>query len=239
MNKNSILVFFGCVMLSLPIFAEKYGGRLIKKGSYLGKIAFVDTQKSLAFTNVQQVAGQLAEATQMNVIALRHIPESPDNLKKELGVEVLVALVDDPSSPVMLIAPEDHWGQVNVAKLVDDLPGERAKAKFRDSRARKELIRAFSLMCGGGGSQFRGNMMNAATLKEVDRSYDTIPVDMVDFYQTHLKHYGVTPKVIVTYEMACEEGWAPLPTNDVQKVIWDAIHKVPDQPMKIEFKKKK
>lgn len=213
------------------------GGWLIRKGTYTGKVAFVSTQDSLAFSNVQAVAEQLARETKMNIVALRHAAAKPADLKKELGVQVLVSVVDDPNETAMLLAPEDHWGFVNVARLVDDLPGERAKKRFRDSRARKQMIRAFSLMCGGGGSQFAGNMMNAATMKELDLSVDTIPVDMVDFYQTHLKNYGVTPKELVSYETACEEGWAPAPTNDVQKAIWNEVHALPDQPMTIEFKK--
>ena len=28
----------------------------------------------------------------------------------------------------------------------------------------------------------------------------------------------------VTYRQACIEGWAPAPTNDVQKAIWEKVH---------------
>lgn len=240
MSNKILFAAIAAVIGSTVAFAspvDDAGGKLIKKGTYLGKIAFVDTQDLVSFTNVEMVAVQLATETKMNVVAVRHAPGAPAELKKELGVQVLVSVINDPEAPLMLIAPEDHWGSVNVAKLVDDLPSERAKARFRDSRARKELIRAFSLMCGGGGSQFPGNMMNAATMKELDLTVDTIPVDMIDFYQTHLKNFGVTPKQEVTYETACEEGWAPLPTNDVQKAIWDEVHAIPDQPIVIEKKK--
>lgn len=219
--------------------ADKDAGWLIRKGTYQGLVAFVDTQDSLAFSNVQAVAAQLASETKLNIVALRHAAGKPADLKRELGVQALVSVIDDPNEPTMLIAPEDHWGAVNVAKLVDDLKSERAKAKFRDKRARKELIRAFSLMCGGGASQFPGNMMNAATMRELDLSVDTIPVDMVGNYTTHLKAYGVTQKEMVTYEIACQEGWAPNPTNDAQKAIWDEVHAPPKNPIKIEFDPKK
>ena len=215
------------------------GGWLIKKGTYLGKVALVDTQDVLAFSNVQAVADLLAKETKLNIVAMRHAAGKPADLKKELGVQVLVSVINDPAEPMMLIAPEDHWGSMNVAKLTDDLPTERAKKRFFDSRARKELIRTFSLMCGGGSSQFRGNIMNAATMKELDHTVDAIPVDMIDHYQTYLKAHGVTQKEMVTYQTACEEGWAPKPTNDVQKAIWKEVCTVPDQPMKIEYKKTK
>jgi len=36
-----------------------------------------------------------------------------------------------------------------------------------------------------------------------------------------------------------EEGWAPAPTNEYQKIVWDKVHAIPQKPMKIEFDPKK
>ena len=41
------------------------------------------------------------------------------------------------------------------------------------------------------------------------------------------------------YRKACEEGWAPAPTNDVQKAIWDKVHAMPTEPIKIKPETKK
>ena len=41
------------------------------------------------------------------------------------------------------------------------------------------------------------------------------------------------------YRKACEEGWAPQPTNDVQKAIWDKVHAMPTEPLKIKPETKK
>jgi hypothetical protein len=62
---------------------------------------------------------------------------------------------------------------------------------------------------------------------------------MISYWQRHLKAIGITKKVVKTYLDACEEGWAPAPTNDVQKAIWDKVHAAPKNPMKIEFNPKK
>ena len=43
----------------------------------------------------------------------------------------------------------------------------------------------------------------------------------------------------MTYKSACQEGWAPEPTNDVQRTIWKQVHAVPDKPITIEFDPKK
>ena len=32
------------------------------------------------------------------------------------------------------------------------------------------------------------------------------------------------PYIESTYRKACREGWAPAPTNDVQKAIWEDIN---------------
>ena len=34
---------------------------------------------------------------------------------------------------------------------------------------------------------------------------------------------GITPYRRTTYREACQEGWAPQPTNDVQKAIWEQV----------------
>ena len=214
---------------------KRTGGRLVKKGTFTGKIAFIDTQDAVPFEVAQRIAKLFADTVEINVVAEKSANGKPEELLKASGATVAVIIVNDASTPAMLLAPEDRWGVVNVAKLVDDLPSDKAKAKFRPTRAGKEMVRAFSLLCGGGSSQFPGNMMNAPTLRQLDLTVDTIPMDMVGYYQEFLKPLGVTPKEYTTYKRACREGWAPTPTNDVQKAIWEKVHQLPDKPMKIEF----
>ena len=43
----------------------------------------------------------------------------------------------------------------------------------------------------------------------------------------------------VPYLVAVQEGWAPQPTNDVQKAIWDKVHALPTEPIKIKPEEKK
>ena len=50
---------------------------------------------------------------------------------------------------------------------------------------------------------------------------------------------GVQAARPVVYSVACRQGWAPAPTNAIQKAIWDKVHAVPATPMKIEFDPKK
>ena len=57
--------------------------------------------------------------------------------------------------------------------------------------------------------------------------------------QRYLLSLGVKPYRLTTYRKACEEGWANPPTNDVQKAIWDKVHAMPTEPIKIKPETKK
>lgn len=208
---------------------QRTGGEILKKGSFLGKVVILDQQSRLAFSDIEAVAKILASATECNVIASKTDVED---------AKLVIKVISDDNSPTLLIAPEDYWAQVNVAKITADLKTDRAKEKFFVSRARKEIIKGFSLLCGGGSSQFPGNIMNTTSVRALDVVPEQIPMDMVSYYQEYLKKLGVTQKEMTTYRKACREGWAPAPTNDVQKAIWDKVHEIPAGPIKIKHQKK-
>lgn len=240
MNKIFSAVFCSFVFCSSFVHAdedgyESYGGALIRKGSYTGKVTIASCQEELPMSNVVAVAKLLENliGVRLETVSLKYT--SPAEMLKASGATVLIAVVSDPAQPTMLVAPEEHWCVVNLAKLVDDLPAERAKKKFFAPRARKEIIKAASLVCGGGSSQYPGNIMNTACVRELDYVRETLPADKIAVCTGYLKKLGVTPKDLVTYEEACQEGWAPAPTNDIQKAIWDKVHAPPSKPLKITF----
>ncbi len=53
------------------------------------------------------------------------------------------------------------------------------------------------------------------------------------------KSHGVTQGKHTVYLVACQEGWAPPPTNEYQKAIWDKVHATPSKPIKITYDKDK
>ena len=81
--------------------------------------------------------------------------------------------------------------------------------------------------------------MSTASVKDLDTVQEFIPIDMGARWTDYLKNLGVTPAYQRTYKQACIEGWAPNPTNEYQKAIWDRVHAAPKNPMKIEFDPKK
>ncbi len=216
------------------------GGLLISPKSFKGRAVILNAQTDVSHKEIVSAAATLAKYSECNVVAEKtEVTQSPVEAKKTLSANLLIIVVADKTTPAMLIAPEDNWGYVNVSKLTDDLKSKRSKAKFSPIRARKEIIRAFSLLAGGGSSQFNGNLMNAHNIRETDYMDESIPVDMISYWQRHLKAIGITRKVSKTYLDACEEGWAPAPTNDIQRAIWNEVYKVPDKPITINFDPKK
>lgn len=215
--------------------AERLGGRVVKPGSQKGKIAIINTQSKVDGTNFVAVAQSISNDTKLNVVCETAETGDATALKNAAKANFVVIVVDDDKTPAMLVAPEDGWAVVNVSKMDRGLRTDAAKAKFFVGRCRKEVVRAFSLLCGGGISQYPGNVMNAAKLEAIDRFDEKIPQDKVDAYKTYLAEYGVTPAIETVYVKALREGWAPEPKTDAQKVLWEQYHSKPTEPMRIKF----
>ena len=215
------------------------GGALIKPGSQRGAIAILNQQSRVDKSAFETVKATI-EKNQKVVVKVVTEDKSVQPLAgmKKTNANFVIAVVDDTSSPVMAVAPEERWATVNVAKLAVGADGKEAQGEFLASRLRKELLRAFAFLCGGAGSQFEGNIMCASQVAQLDEYQEFVPMDMVKRAEKYMARCGVTPLRFATYRQACKEGWAPAPTNDVQKAIWDKVHAIPKTPMKIEFNPK-
>lgn len=216
---------------------ERTGGPLVKRGTYLGHVSVISTQDKVPLAELAPAAELFAKETEMNFVTIRRGADQPKELLKATESAAAVIVIDDPTHPALLFAPEENWAMVNVGVLVDDLPTERAKSRFLNQRARREVLKALSLVCGGGASEFPNNPMSATSAKELDFVQETLPMDKLNNALKHLAKLGLTKKEMTTYRQACKEGWAPAPTNDIQKAIWDKTHEIPTEPIKIEFKK--
>ena len=220
-------------------FLRRTGGRVEKPGSRQGVIFFADTQNRINATNINSVARFLANCTGFDVRYATTEAGAPMEVKERIKASLVVIVVDDADTPALLVAPEDGWAMVNVAKTCKGLNTDAARAKFHAERTRKELLRAYSLLCGGGGSQFPGNAMNCAKQEDIDTCEFQIPYDLASMHKRYLAEIGITPVVTAPYSKACREGWAPAPTNDYQKAIWEKVHEMPTEPIKIKPEAKK
>ncbi len=85
----------------------------------------------------------------------------------------------------------------------------------------------------------QGNILSEVKLEKTYDLQNTLPQDVTMRQLKYLADMGGKPQSRTTYRKACEEGWAPAPTNDVQKAIWDKVHEMPTEPIKIKPETKK
>lgn len=203
------------------------GGMVEKAG--VGKIVVVNSQTRISDAAISNIVAKLVFQTHFNVETIRG--EFP-LYSPPLGARAAVVVGHDENLPLSLVAAENLWGYVNVAKLGD---------KNLESRFTKEFIRVTTLAFGASLSQFMGSPLcstdSAAMLdKHVTENYT---FDCQQMILKNLTNLGMKPASKSTYKKASQEGWAPAPTNDYQKVIWEQTHQIPDNPITIEFDPKK
>lgn len=213
-------------------YIQREGGLVLEPNTQKGEIAYVNCQSSAKDAWIEESAKYFRRESKFNI----SVSKGTFDLKspKIVGA-VTLFIIDDASMPTLLSAPENRWAMVNVAPLKSD------KEPFFRARVLKELTRGFALLCGASDSQFPGALTTAITkVEDLDHHTDhRLPVDLFARFKKYMRVYGVTPGNIETYETACCQGWAPTPTNDLQKTIWDKVHEPPKTPMKIEFDPKK
>ncbi len=202
------------------------GGRIAKPGTQRGEVVCVDCQKSAQRAWLEESVAYFAKCSRFKVTLA---DGGFDILKPQVRGSLSIFVVDDASLPALLAAPDDRWALVNVARLRSE------KEPFFKARVQKELSRAFSILCGAFVSTFPQALPGAiAKAEDLDKYVDpSIPMDVIARFPSYAKAFGVTPAIITTYRNACKQGWAPAPTNDVQKAIWDKVHALPTEPMKI------
>ena len=219
---------------------KRFGGILRKAGSAHGKVVFLNAQKKVARAGLQNALDVVEDRIHPvweYVEAATANPFNPGPELKKAGADIGVVIVDSEGVPSLLVAPEAGWAVVNVAALADGC-GEEALAR----RVRVEVLRAFALVGGAAFMQRDQVVMrpDIITPKDLDMiKEEGYGIDVAYAISEGLPKRGVTPWFETTYKKACQEGWAPAPTNEFQKAIWDKVHAIPKTPMKIEFDPKK
>ena len=204
---------------------EKTGGMITKPGK--GKAVVVNCQGKFQASAISSAIEPFKELLRVEMEVRDGAWKFGDALPPDANVAVYV--VDDPGLPMSLIAPESRWGVMNVAQI------------DKEANFRKEVVRTAILTFGAGVSQYKiSPMQPVASPADLDQVMGcTLTVDVTMSMKANLEKLGLTPAKHTTYRKACQEGWAPAPTNEYQKAIWNEVHAVPTTPMKIEFDPKK
>ncbi len=230
--------------------AAKYRERVKKEG---GLVDGLIDGRVLRLVNAQKAVpdAEIAEIVKAMRTTLRVVVEcvpGTDNASKcpfgiaERGfdsgnVAGVVALVESDKFPRLTIRPEEHTAIVNVTELTNGVPDAAQLAL----RVRKEVWRGFGYAMGAANSGYQPCVMRDITsLADLDAKPIAIlspePLMRID---PALRRLGLAQIRRATYKRACEEGWAPPPTNDWQKAVWEKIKaeqsEAPTKGIKIKY----
>ena len=135
----------------------------------------------------------------------------------------VIVICDSASYPSLLVAPESRWALVNVAALGGaDVPADKLA-----ERVQKELWRAFGHLMGAANSNFEHCLLKPV-FSPADLDALTAPsISPEPFLKimVQARKMGIKSIGMSTYRKAVEEGWAPAPTNDIQRAIWKDLGK--------------
>lgn len=203
---------------------KKNGGTVEIPGTGSGAIRFVNAQKRVADFDEAKLLSNLTRYLKYNaklVTGDAVTPATAGNAMKKVDATVAIFIVDDPTLPQMLTAPEDRWAIVNVAKLAVDNP----KPQFLAARTRKETLRALAFLTATSTYE-TSPLMSPIAQKPADLDEiagERYPVDVTMRMHNYLKKIGVTQREFATYREALTDGCDIAPTNDYQKAIYEEV----------------
>ena len=213
-----------------PILA-KLGGLVTESMDNMPEVAILDMREDRGdFKLASDVAAQMTEMMRVpfRVKENAEVPAGASPLAAAAALAsatnrvAAIILCEDGSNslPLLLAAPEARWAVVNAAPLKAGSPS----AAVLESRIRKELWRAAAFAMGASHSEFPLCLMKPVF---APADLDALPVSEISAeplsgIRQQFRALGITPARKSFYRKACEEGWAPPPTNDIQRAIWDA-----------------
>ena len=212
---------------------RRSGGMITRPAA--GVFFVFDGQKKIGGETVNSALGTFCRP--LRIASQRHelaVPFALADAAKILAAKKAtsaVFVIDDETLPVSLVAPEDKWGFVNVAKLSTDNPD----AEKLNIRYEKEFARVSAIVLGAWTTPSLISVLQpTARFSDIDGIGSTsITPETLPSLLNYTGKIGFTPLKTVPYRLACKQGWAPPPTNEYQKAVWDEVHAVPEKPLKI------
>ncbi len=224
-----------------PRGMSKPSGGIVEK-AYRGKvIRIANAQNAIPAKLVSDIAYQARLNSQLPIEVKDGIPEREEcpismasKLLAEENVGAAIVVVDDEKLPFILSSPDMRCAVLNV-NGIKSVP-ERQEVRFK-----KLLWHALARALGAGSTGDRGCVLYPFTnVKELDSIMGLAPSPMAHNSLIEVAYTaGIRILTFATYRTACKQGWASEPQNEEQRAIWDEIHTIPANPMKIEFDPKK
>lgn len=213
-------------------FYTRTGGFIRNPKSGAGKVVFINAQKKFTNAPLENLAERLGKKWRLTyeVVSSDPIPfKDVAKTREKFGAGSAVVVTElDPNQPALIVLPDERCSFVNTAAFPSDASEELL---------RKEVVRGYAACSGALISQYGQGLMNSFDNLKLLNAYknDEIQADVGIKVVTELGNHGVKPYKVATYLKACQEGWAPAPTNDIEKAIMKRAQEMPKNPMKIEF----
>ncbi len=135
---------------------------------------------------------------------------------KKAGAGAVVLFYERSGDPTLTVFPEDAVALVNMLPLKSPDKSEMSR------RFSKEFWRSLGFALGAYGSEAMGSSLVAVySLPELDavRGFGLSPQQLSAVHSVKSR-LGMFGKRAVPYSRACREGWAPAPTNAVQRSLY-------------------
>ena len=195
-----------------------------------GAIAFIDARGNVD-SGVGEVARRIQDSCGLVVMCQPGVDGKATSAMKQAldavassNVAVAISIaVEGADRPALTVCPEDGVAVINVDRLGENLPAENAKSVFHD-RIMTEMWRAVAFVLGG----YASGMPCAFSVIRRPQDMDNLPIHVISppilaKIVDGAVRFDVARIETEPYEIAVRKGWAPLPTNDVQKAIWERV----------------
>ena len=227
-----------------PDAHSKPSGGIVEKPYSGNYFRIVNTQTSVSDETIRSFVLKMRMETLLpfesrvgEPIGVEAAKTVAEQLVKEMRIGASLVIVDDATRNAHIESAEGRWAVLNISPLKADAPD----AKKLELRCTKMLWRAVARALGVGYVAHDASVLKPfSSLAELDANTEMKPSpDGSNAMLQNASRYGITTLTIASYRTACRNGWAPAPTNDVQKAIWDEVRKLPEKPIQIKFDPKK
>jgi hypothetical protein len=180
-------------------------------------VCVINKQKSVPEDDVRKIVSKISDIISLPILV-------QTNFIELASVGASVDLIDVLKKPRLTVIPEDSKATINISALKFDNP---SKQKLLE-RLEKEFWRSLAYSCGAIESELQPCLLrNITSLKSLDE-YPKInipnPIAMSKIVKG-AENRGISLYYNDTYINACCDGWAPFPTNEIQKKIYKKYNK--------------
>lgn len=178
---------------------------------------------------IAHLAAQIQGMSQVMTLTQRRTPvkgqtglQLAEEALKDKAIGAVVVVMDEAlTSPRLTVYPEDRMAVINARRVCAGASPEKAS-----ERLGKELFRAVALIAGGVDTGIHCVIKPVLGNEDLDALLTKTfsPPVAMNLAQNASK-FGFGKVECVPYRIAVLQGWAPAPTNDLQRAVYEQVMK--------------